>query len=68
VEFTFVLLSMRVASLPRLSRSIRNMSAESAPIAAAAGAERITWKRADGSEVPGYAFGSGPAVVAIQEW
>jgi len=44
------------------------MSAESAPIAAAAGAERITWKRADGSEVPGYAFGSGPAVIAIQEW
>jgi hypothetical protein len=37
----------------------QKMSTSSAPIATAEGAVAITWKRADGSDVPGYAFGNG---------
>ena len=33
-------------------------------------AEKITWKRPDGTDVPGYAFGdkSKPGVIVLQEW
>lgn len=36
----------------------------------ASGAEPVSWKRSDGSSVPGYAFGvaGSPAVIVMQEW
>jgi len=44
------------------------MPIESAPIAEAAGAKRIIFERADGSEVPAYAFGEkgAPPVITVQ--
>lgn len=48
------------------------MSSAAAPafLAEFPSVERVSWKRADGSDVPGYAVGpkGAPAVVAIQEW
>jgi hypothetical protein len=44
------------------------MPIDSVPIAEAAGAEKITFKRGDGSDVPAYAFGEkgAPPVITVQ--